>query len=92
MAMETPVVATPLSCDGIPVLHGQHVLLGETDDKLIEHVFQLMREPRLRQRFRQNGRELIERYFTWQRVAEHYLELYDQVIEEHASRAYEHLP
>ncbi len=87
MAMETPVVATPLSCDGIPVRHGQHVLLGQTDEDLVNSIFQLLREPRLRLNLRQHGRRLIEQSFTWQRVADQYEDLYQQVIKERDERA-----
>lgn len=83
LAMETPVVATPLSCDGIPVVNGQHVLLGLTDDDLVKAVFRLFREPKLRHQLRRSGRELIERQFTWRRVADMYETLYRHVIEEH---------
>ena len=86
MAAETPVVATPLSCDGIPVENGQHVLLGQSDEELVRAVFQLMRTPQLRQQLRRNGRALIKRYFTWERVADRYEELYEQVIGEHRAR------
>lgn len=82
MAMEVPVVATPLSCDGIPVVSGQHVMIGTTDDELVESVFRLIREPALRQRLRQSGRLLIQQNFTWGRVADRYEQLYDQVIRE----------
>lgn len=87
MAMATPVVATPLSCDGIPVKHGQHVLIGQTDDELVNNVFQLLRDPRLRLNVRRYGRQLIEQSFTWQRVADQYEDLYAQVIKERRERA-----
>ncbi|HVO68488.1 MAG TPA: glycosyltransferase [Aggregatilineaceae bacterium] len=87
MAMQVPVVATPLSCDGIPVVHGQHVMLGTSDEELIYAVFQLFREPRLRVQLRRNGRQLIEQNFTWQHVADQYEDLYQQVIREHRERA-----
>jgi glycosyltransferase involved in cell wall biosynthesis len=87
MAMETPVVATPLSCDGIPVKHGQHVLIGRTDEELVNSVFQLLRDPRLRLSLRHSGRQLIEQNFTWQRVADQYEDLYEQVIKERYERA-----
>jgi glycosyltransferase involved in cell wall biosynthesis len=87
MAMEMPVVATPLSCEGIPVAHGRHVMLGETDDDLIDHVIRLLRDSHLRQALRHNGRRLIEEHFTWQRVADRYDSLYQQVIREHQARA-----
>ncbi len=83
LAMETPVVATPLSCDGIPVTHGNQVVMGQTDDELIQGVLQVLRDARTRRTLRKNGRALVERQFTWSRVAERYDTLYDQVICEH---------
>lgn len=82
MAMEVPVVATPLSCDGIPVQFGKHVMLGQSDTALIESIVRVLREPELRQRLRDNARMLIEQQFTWGRVADRYEQLYDQVIRE----------
>lgn len=86
LAMETPVVATPLSCDGIPVTQGEHVLLGITDEDLVKAVFRLFRDPKLRHHLRKNGRELIERQFTWSRVADMYEALYRHVIRERRER------
>ena len=82
LAMQVPVVATPLSCDGIPVTHGQHVLLGESNSELIKGIFGLLGNPQLRKRLRQRGRQLIEQHFMWARVADRYEELYDRVITE----------
>jgi glycosyltransferase involved in cell wall biosynthesis len=87
MAMQTPVVGTPLSCDGIPVLQGQHALLGTSDDDLIRNVFLLLKDSELRRQIAHNGRQLIEQQFTWQRVADMYEDMYRQVIDEHRDRA-----
>ncbi|MBN1680492.1 MAG: glycosyltransferase [Anaerolineae bacterium] len=87
MAMQTPVVATPLSCDGIPVMHGHHVLLGESDDELVDHVLTLLKDSTLRREIAINGRRLIIKQFTWKRVANSYLRLYQQVIKERRDRA-----
>ncbi|NLX11682.1 MAG: glycosyltransferase [Chloroflexi bacterium] len=86
MAMATPVVATPLSCDGIPAMPGQHVLLGTTDDELIEQIFNLFRTPQLRRKLARQGRQLVEQQFTWQRVTDLYEELYLETIREHTAR------
>lgn len=82
MAMQTPVVATPLSCDGIPVKDGEHVLLATHDDEFVEQILLLLRTPSLRARLAQNGRRLVEEQFTWQRVADLYEELYLRIIRE----------
>jgi glycosyltransferase involved in cell wall biosynthesis len=87
MAMQKPVVATPLSCDGIPILQGHHVLLGITDDDLIKNVFQLFKDNKLRQQMAINGRKLVEQRFTWARVADMYETLYRQIIHEHDERS-----
>jgi len=87
MAMETPVIATPLSCDGIPVEPDRHVLLAESDDALVDCVVRLLRDTDLRQTLRHSGRQLIEEHFTWQRVADLYESLYKQVIREGAARS-----
>ena len=86
MAMQVPVVATPLSCDGIPVVHGQHVLMGESNSELVKGIFNLLGNPQLRKRLRQRGRQLIEQHFMWARVADRYEELYEQVITERKER------
>lgn len=82
MAMTTPVVATPLSCDGIPVKHGTHILLGDSDEQLIKNIFILFKNPQLRHQIAANALHLIEEGFTWQRVADLYEDLYQRVISE----------
>lgn len=82
MAMETPVVATPLSCDGIPVIQGEQVMLGVSDEELAESALRLLQDATLRRTMADNGRQLIEQRFTWTRVAELYNDLYRQVIQE----------
>jgi glycosyltransferase involved in cell wall biosynthesis len=88
MAMDVPVVATPLSCDGIPVVHGEHVWLGETDADLVKGIVHLIGHASLRHALRQGGRALVEQYFTWQRVADQYEALYREIIAERRG----HLP
>lgn len=82
LAMQTPVVASPLSCDGIPVRDGEHVLLATDDDAFVEQILLLLRTPHLRATLAENGRRLVEEQFTWQRVADLYEELYLRIIRE----------
>lgn len=86
MAMDVPVVATPLSCDGIPVVHGEHVWLGEADADLVKGIVHLIGNASLRHALRQGGRALVEQSFTWQRVADQYEALYREIIAEQRSR------
>lgn len=83
MAMQTPVVATPLSCDGIPVEHGNHVMLGTSDDELASHAVRVLQDNALRERMRQIGRQLIQQQFTWGRVADQYEVIYNQLLSQY---------
>jgi glycosyltransferase involved in cell wall biosynthesis len=82
MAMGKPVVATPLSCDGIPVVQRRHVMLGLSDDDLANATIELIQASALRRQIAANGRALIEQRFTWRRIAEQYEALYAQIISE----------
>ncbi len=82
LAMRRPVVATPLSCDGIKVEHGKHLLIAEDTEKFIRAVLTLLDDGRLRRRLGVAGRELIESCYTWEGVAERYRQLYLALIEE----------
>jgi glycosyltransferase involved in cell wall biosynthesis len=80
MAMQKPVVATPLSCDGIGLTEGEHVLYGTSADELASAVIRLIQDGALRQRMAQANRQWIEAHYTWQRVADQYEALYQEVI------------
>jgi glycosyltransferase involved in cell wall biosynthesis len=79
MAMGVPVVATPLSCDGIGVTPGRDVLLGATPAALARQVVALLGDETLRQRVGQAGRALVTREYTWETVASRYETLYAEV-------------
>lgn len=76
LAMQKPVVATQLSCDGIDVINGQHVLIAESSEDIAHAVLRLMKDGELRQRLARAGRELVEERYTWRIVAEQYEALY----------------
>ncbi len=85
MAMQTAVVATPLSCDGINVTHGKDVILARNASEVRKAAIHLLENHELRARIAAAGRALIEEQYTWRRVADAYEMLYETVIREHAS-------
>jgi glycosyltransferase involved in cell wall biosynthesis len=78
LAMGCPVVATPLSVDGIAVTNGQDALIAD-GDQLVETIVRLLGDTDLQGRLSVNGRKLIESRYSWDHVAERYLALYEQV-------------
>ncbi|KAB2906416.1 MAG: glycosyltransferase [Anaerolineae bacterium] len=80
LAMMTPVVATPKSCEGLSLQHEQHILLGESGEELVRGIQRLLQSPQLYQRLQHDGRDLINQHYTWQHVADQYQHLHSKLL------------
>ena len=78
LAMGCPVIATPLSVDGIDVTDGLDALVAE-GDALVEGIVRVLQDGDLQNRLSTNGRKLIESRYSWDHVAKRYEALYEQV-------------
>ncbi|MCY3865154.1 MAG: glycosyltransferase family 4 protein [Chloroflexi bacterium] len=78
LAMGIPVVATPLSVDGIQVRHGESAIVAPVD-RIAEETARLLRDDALRERLSRNGRALVEAQYSWERTADSYERLYDEI-------------
>ena len=78
LAMGVPVVATPLSVDGIRVIQGQSAWIADVDS-IADGVIQVMRDSSLQQTLSKNGRVLIETEYSWAQTASQYEALYDAI-------------
>ncbi len=78
LAMRTPVAATPLSVDGIKVRNGESAAVAPIE-KIAEETARLLMDESLREGLAQKGRDLIEAHYTWERTADRYERLYDEI-------------
>jgi glycosyltransferase involved in cell wall biosynthesis len=78
LAHSLPVVATPLSVDGIHVVPEESALIGERD-ALTALTLRVLEDAALQLRLGQAGRALVEQSYSWASVAERYLALFDEV-------------
>jgi len=79
LAMGVPVVATPLSVDGIDVKHGESAWIAAVDE-IAAGAVRLIQDKGLRRRLSRHGRALIEAEYSWARTAARYERLYDEVV------------
>jgi len=68
MASGVPVVATPIGCQGIDVVHGEHVLIADAEKEFGDQVIGLLREPERRACLAAAARRRIEERYTWRRI------------------------
>jgi glycosyltransferase involved in cell wall biosynthesis len=82
LAMGCPLIATPLSIDGIDARDGQEVALS-TVTSFAADALRLLANHDQRQAMAAAGRALIERRYTWSAVAQAYEHLYAEITHAH---------
>ncbi len=63
MAAGLPVVTTPLGATGLGAIDGEDILVGESDDELVELYLRLVSDDALWERVSQNGQALVRERF-----------------------------
>jgi glycosyltransferase involved in cell wall biosynthesis len=68
MALGTPVVTTPKGAEGLAVEHEEHLLIADTPEAFARETLRVMNDFVLHARLAANGRRLVERLYTWDRI------------------------
>lgn len=76
LAMGCPLIATPISADGIAVRPGVDALIAASDEELVGSALCLLGDPALAARLGAAGRALVEGAYSWASVAARYESLY----------------
>jgi sugar transferase (PEP-CTERM/EpsH1 system associated) len=69
MAMGKAVVSTPVGAEGLPVRHGENIVLAEEPKDFARQVARLLRDPAERERIGRAARTLVERNYSCRSVA-----------------------
>ena len=68
MFAKRPVVATSIANNGVGAIAGEEILLGETDEKLCQHIIALWRDPGFATHIGARGREFVEKTYSWDAI------------------------
>ncbi len=79
MARGIPVVTTPVGAQGMGLVHGENVLIAETDESFAECVVDLLNNDALHSKIRINALSSIERSYTHIRLTERVNHLIDTI-------------
>jgi sugar transferase (PEP-CTERM/EpsH1 system associated) len=69
MAMGKAVVSTSLGAEGLPVTHGQNILIADHPREFAGAVVRVLRDPELAARLGRAARALVEKQCTWKTAA-----------------------
>ena len=78
LAMGVPVIATPLSVDGIKARDGESAIVAPIE-RIADETALLLKDASLREGLSLNGRELVESEYSWERTADRYERLYSEI-------------
>jgi glycosyltransferase involved in cell wall biosynthesis len=70
LALGTPVVSTTVGADGLDLVPGRHLAIGDTPDAFAGEVIRLLRDPAARQALAEAGRARVAQRYTWESIGE----------------------
>jgi len=67
-AMEagTPIVGTTIAAEGIPAIHGQHMIIADDPGEIVDWVCRILVDTSLRRTLSHNARLLVESTYNWE--------------------------
>lgn len=80
MALGTPVISTSKGAEGLEVIHEQNILIADNPDDFVRAVLRLLRDKDLRAKLSVNGRQLVEKLYSWDICAVHLEQLLYKVV------------
>jgi glycosyltransferase involved in cell wall biosynthesis len=79
MAANVPIVATPISLSGTPLLSGRHLLVAEKPAEIAEAVTRIFRQPDLAASLAKAALAELHTRYTWERVADQFDAVYSSL-------------
>ena len=80
MAMGKAVVSTTMGAEGLPVRHGENIILADDPGDFAQQVVQLLRDPQRRAQLGHAARQLVEENYGWPSVAAYFEQIIQAVV------------
>jgi polysaccharide biosynthesis protein PslH len=84
MAMNRAIVSTTIGAEGLPVTHGQDILLADTPEAQASATVELLRDQARRVSIADAGCKLVTENYTWGVAAQSFADICKGVVERHA--------
>ncbi len=80
LAMEKPVVSTSIGVEGIDVIDGIHLIIEDDIGKFSDRIIELLENPEYARNLAKNGRELVEKKYSWSGYEGKLNQLYKDIV------------
>lgn len=80
MAMALPTVSTAIGAEGLPVVDGEHLLIGDEPATFADRCIELLRDPARAVRMGAAADAYVRTHFGWDGVARRFAELCAEVV------------
>ncbi|HDP69228.1 MAG TPA: glycosyltransferase [Actinobacteria bacterium] len=81
MAMETPVVATPLAHGNLDAISGNDLLIADTPNKFAENVLTFFKNKDFANKIGKSGREYIDEHHSWEKETKKLEKVYKETLQ-----------
>lgn len=81
-AMSVPIVATPISCEGLEVENNYNLLIAKSAREFANQVQRLIDDRHLCKKLALSGRELVVSKYSWQTQAERFENILKEVVKQ----------
>lgn len=78
MAAKLPLVTTSVGAEGLSAEDGKEVLVRNTSEGIAKAALEIMSNENLAKTIAENARKLVENEFSWQKMGEYLVDIYDR--------------
>jgi glycosyltransferase involved in cell wall biosynthesis len=82
MSMGKAVVSTTVGAEGLPVRHGEHLLIADEPTAFASSTVGLLNDPARRHELGDAAHKLVEEKYSWAQVAKVFAQVLTKVVRE----------
>lgn len=80
MSMAMPVVSTSIGAEGLPVSHGENILLADSAQEFADRIVTLIEDPEAAARIGRAARDLVVKHYSWENAAEKFAAICQETV------------
>ncbi|MFH1097643.1 MAG: glycosyltransferase family 4 protein [Candidatus Desantisbacteria bacterium] len=80
MAMGKAIVSTSIGAEGLPLIHGEHILFADETEQFASQVVKLLRDPKERKHIGERACQYVYEHFRWEKVVEDFIKVCETFV------------